>query len=219
MSTESSQQKEVKVNVFRETKWQWGISLAVSLLIAIMELAGPGVMTIFTDKSTEHPPSPVSPPASNPEELFLRGKNYREGNGGVIDFIKARENFEEAAKGGHTEAQFWLGWMITRQEGGPRNVTEARRWLRLSSDKGHDKAMVVLGELEEDAGNLYKALNLYKRAADFGNPHGMYHLSRFHLEGKVGKVDEVAATNWLKQAAVLGHEDSRALLRLWGESW
>jgi hypothetical protein len=59
---------------------------------------------------------------------------------------RARDLFAYAASYfADADAQYQLGRMLLEGEGGPRDVWQAARWLKLSADKGQYKAQALLG--------------------------------------------------------------------------
>lgn len=89
--------------------------------------------------------------AAHPGDIIAQmqlGHNLACGDQGFTrDLTEARLWFARAAEAGHTGARFELGLMYLKGEGGPRNVGDGRRWLRLAAGDGHDTAIHVL-ELE-----------------------------------------------------------------------
>ena len=75
---------------------------------------------------------------------------YNNGIGGVLspDHVRSRQIFAYAASYfGDPDAQYHLGMMLLRGQGGDVDVRQAGRWLRLSALKGHVDAQLSLGEL------------------------------------------------------------------------
>lgn len=66
----------------------------------------------------------------------------------AVDLPRARQFYFHAASFfGDARAQFELGRMTLRGEGGKANPRQAARWLKLSADKGHVGAQALLGYL------------------------------------------------------------------------
>ncbi|MCU0804587.1 MAG: SEL1-like repeat protein [Burkholderiales bacterium] len=70
-------------------------------------------------------------------------------------YADALPQLKAAAEAGSAEAQELLGWLYyegTRVDGGvPRDLAEARRWLRLAAESGRARAQEVYTALELDA--------------------------------------------------------------------
>src|SRR5690606_21863220 len=79
----------------------------------------------------------------------------------------AQEYFMRAAATyRHPGAQYELGVMLLKGEGVARNVTQAARWLQLSSEKGHVGAQVTLGNLLFQSGQTVRGLALMTTALE-----------------------------------------------------
>jgi uncharacterized protein len=66
----------------------------------------------------------------------------------AADPVQARQLFSQAASYyGEPHAQFELGRMLLRGEGGSADPRQAARWLQLAARKGHVKAQALLGYL------------------------------------------------------------------------
>jgi hypothetical protein len=62
------------------------------------------------------------------------------------DPSRARDLFAFAASYfGDADAQYQLGRMLLQGQGGPKDVWQAARWLKLSADKGQYQAQALLG--------------------------------------------------------------------------
>lgn len=83
----------------------------------------------------------------------------------------AQEYFMRAAATyRHPGAQFELGNMLLAGDGGERNVTQAARWLQLSSEKGHAGAQATLGNLLFQSGQTVRGLALMTTALEQAAP-------------------------------------------------
>lgn len=75
------------------------------------------------------------------DAAYNLGQAYKLGRGVPADLAQAQRFYEQAARGGHLEAQTSLGLMLF-QNG---NRAEALRWLKQSSDSGEPRAMLIYG--------------------------------------------------------------------------
>ncbi|MBB3763549.1 SPOR domain-containing protein [Sphingomicrobium lutaoense] len=75
------------------------------------------------------------------DAAFNMGQAYRLGRGVPTNFSRARHYFEIAGNKGHVDAQTNLGLILFNN--GDR--TGALRWLRLASEQGDPRAMLVYG--------------------------------------------------------------------------
>ena len=75
------------------------------------------------------------------DAAFNLGQAHKLGRGVPADLAEAQRWYEQAARGGHSEAQTSLGLLLF-QNG---NRTGAMRWIRAASDAGEPRAMLVMG--------------------------------------------------------------------------
>ena len=79
--------------------------------------------------------------AGDADAAFNLGQAYRLGRGVPVDLATAQVWLEQAALGGHMDAQTTLGLLLF--ESG--NRTGGLRWLRQAADQGEPRAMLVFG--------------------------------------------------------------------------
>jgi TPR repeat protein len=77
----------------------------------------------------------------NADAAFNLGQAYKLGRGVMVDLAQAQRFYEQAARGGHVEAQTSLGLLLF-QNG---NRSGALRWLGQAADAGEPRAMLVYG--------------------------------------------------------------------------
>ncbi len=75
-------------------------------------------------------------------------------------YLQAASNF------GDSDAQFELGKMLMKGEGGQSNPNQAARWFRLSAQKGHAGAQAMLGNLLFQAGKTVRGLAMMTAALE-----------------------------------------------------
>ncbi|MEM6382337.1 MAG: tetratricopeptide repeat protein [Pseudomonadota bacterium] len=127
--------------------------------LARMYAAGDGVteddvraFTYFSQIATAHADdSPDTPHARFVANAFVAlGSYYSSGIADVLaaDHYRSRQIYTYAASYfGDPDAQFRLGMMLLRGEGGTVDTRQAGRWLSLAARKGHLDAQLSLGEL------------------------------------------------------------------------
>ena len=82
----------------------------------------------------------------DPDLQVRIGHMYYMGNkDGIKNHVQARRYYQLAAAQGNAEAQATLGQMLSRGEGGPRDLVEARRMNTLAAAQGHAVAQTFLG--------------------------------------------------------------------------
>jgi len=86
------------------------------------------------------------------------------------DQPRAREFFIRAATNyGHPVAQFELGYMLLKGEGGPADPLQAARWFQLSARKGNAAAQAMLGHMLFQAGQKVRGLAMMTMAYERAN--------------------------------------------------
>jgi uncharacterized protein len=77
----------------------------------------------------------------------------------VANPVMARELYLQAAANfGDADAQYELGRMLLKGEGGDANAVQAARWLSLASKKGNANAEALLGNILFQAGKTVRGL-------------------------------------------------------------
>lgn len=77
--------------------------------------------------------------------------------------------------------------------------------LRKAVSAGHVKAMVMLAEILDYSEFNEDAVDLYRKAANLGDPGGMFGLGSMMATGEGTKRDPAGARIWIEKAAKLGH--------------
>jgi uncharacterized protein len=79
----------------------------------------------------------------DPDAQVLLGRMYLMGNGVLKDPDEANKLFEEAAKQGNADAQFFLGSPAVLRHA---NIPQGLKMLRLSAEQGNQDAQLLLGK-------------------------------------------------------------------------
>jgi TPR repeat protein len=88
-----------------------------------------------------------------------------------IDLTQARQlYFQAASTFGIPEAQFQLGRMMLRGEGGNVSVHQAKKWLNRARNKGHAGAMGLFGNILFQEGDTARGLAFMTAALDHCPP-------------------------------------------------
>jgi TPR repeat protein len=117
------------------------------------------------------------------------------------------ENFQDWLN--QIDAKDWLSQKIAAKmfvsgKGTTINYVKAKEYFEKSINNGSISSKILLGNLLSKDGNLKdeaKALELYKSAANLGNPHAMSATGAVYYEGAGVKVDYEEAKKWFWQAA------------------
>ena len=121
------------------------------------------------------------------------------------------------AERGDADAQFTLGAMYSRGQGGVvQDAATATHWFRLAADQGHEQAQLTLGVhyLTGDGGpqNPTEAVRLFRLAGEQGNVFAQNNLGvvyqgvpePFRTDKDV-PVDHAESVRWFRRAADQGH--------------
>lgn len=84
--------------------------------------------------------------ALDDEKVLQQARKYYTGVGYPRDYLKAYQLFLPIAKGGNPEACRFIGLMKLTGKGTTKNVSSARQWLSLASQKGDKVATRMLNE-------------------------------------------------------------------------
>jgi len=120
------------------------------------------------------------------------------------DFTTARTELTPLAEQGDAKAQFFLGIMHFRGEGGPQDQIEGEKWYRKAADQDLGAAQYVLGLMHENGlgalPDIEEAMKWYHRAADQGIGQAQYILGSNSYIGTGGPQNNVQALMWLELA-------------------
>ncbi len=109
--------------------------------------------------------------------------------------------------------QYEIGKKYFEGEEFPQDYSEALKWLTLSASQGFKDSQVLLGEIYYKGLDIEpdyrKAFFFYKLAAEQNSPEAAYILSLMYNEGKGISKNKEEYKNWLKTAALLGHEQAK----------
>lgn len=118
---------------------------------------------------------------SLPEHHFYLGKLYWDGKGVKTDKETAIQCFLKAANSGYREAMFHLAVGISRRY---FPVSAAKPWIVQCAALKHPESMIALGEMHLHGDCIEqstdKALEIFQKVAEAGNPVGLYHLGMAH---------------------------------------
>ncbi|RCK80635.1 MAG: hypothetical protein OZSIB_2948 [Candidatus Ozemobacter sibiricus] len=132
-------------------------------------------------------------------------------------------------KGDDAQAFFWysqgarrkdalccqaLGLLYKSGRGVPRDLEQARDWLRRAADLGRAEAWLHLGSLAAEGRfpDPQQARHCFQQGAEQGNQECQCRLAELLERGEGGPADAAAAAFWYRRAAEHGH--ARAQLRL-----
>lgn len=122
-----------------------------------------------------------------------------------------RELLEEQlaeARDGDTEAQYGVGIKYLNGQGVKQDRAEARRWLKLAADAGHEAAKDKLKRLQNQQASFETML----AKAKAGDTDAQCQVGLMYLKGKGVDQDGDQARNWIGKAARQGND--KAITRL-----
>ncbi len=129
---------------------------------------------------------------------------------GAGEFREAATLLRPLAVAGDREALFILARLYERGEGVEQDRTQARKYYRLASDKGHRRAGERLAQLEEqdEQGSAQDSvvLDWYLPAARDGDTDAMFNLGFMYETGWGVQEDEAQAIDWYRRAADIGND-------------
>jgi soluble lytic murein transglycosylase-like protein len=113
------------------------LALAVAPLAAATDLDAP-------DAVRSEPVLESQEKSSDPALLTRLAQRYEHAEGVSRDFFKANELYCRAAKAGHADAQFRLGWIYANGRGVPRDDGVAAILFVMAAEQGHEYARRLL---------------------------------------------------------------------------
>jgi len=126
---------------------------------------------------------------------YLKGQQYRLGNGVNIDLGKAAEHYQIAAEEGHVKSQRQLGALYYRGNNADPDYEKAWQWLKPAAAAGDDWAQWIVGvmylngegvEADEDLARTW-----LQKSSQQGNAEAVVALKG--LEGKTFELKDLSA--------------------------
>ena len=122
--------------------------------------------------------------------------------------VKTREWYEKAGVQGDANAQFNLGVMYEKGQGGRQDYTKAREWYEKAAAQGNADAQYNLGCMhlagQGACSDAAKARELFKKAAVQGDARAQYFLGTIYKKGWGVSRDEAKAKEWFDHARANG---------------
>lgn len=114
-------------------------------------------------------------------------ESYRAGQ-----YEKAFENFYNESIKGNTDAQYYLGCMLLKGEGVNKSIMRGFKWLSIAADKGHVKALNVVGVIYKNGFGTFKnqeeAKNFFQLSAEKNFNLGQFNLGVLLIENYREKI-------------------------------
>ena len=136
------------------------------------------------------------------------GVMYKNGHGVDVNYKKAIEWYEKAAKQGDANAQYNLGVMYHHGHGVDVNYKKAIEWYEKAAKQGYADAQYNLGLMYHHGQgvdvNYKKAIEWYEKAAEQGDAQAQYNLGIMYDHGQGVDVNYKKAIEWYEKAAEQG---------------
>ena len=149
----------------------------------------------------------LSADAKNADGIQAYAYCILNGVGGPQDVDAGIKLYKEAAKTKHAKALYNLGLIYLYGKFVPMNIDEAKVYLKQAVDLGYMPALIKYGKLldRNNEQERKEALDIFKRAADSGNPEAEYQLGVLYEQN--GEIDEAAA--YFKKSAEAGNSNGQ----------
>jgi len=128
------------------------------------------------------------------DAFYHLGLEYRNGNKGLPqDYEKAIELYSKAAELGSLRADYNLAVLYMKGQVTEQDMDKAIHHYEQAAIGGHEVARYILGMLEEEDGNLDRAMKHFVIAAKSGEERSLKKVGEGYKDGHVTK-DEYAST-------------------------
>lgn len=130
------------------------------------------------------------------------------------DFEEAVKWYRKAAEQGNDDAKTNLGWCYYCGFGVSENVQKAEELLLDAANEDNNLAMLRLGHIRTDEGNVPRAIDWYKKAAEHGRSYANVCIGEIYRNGNGVKQNYAKAYDYFKKAANDGEKDAQNYLGL-----
>ena len=117
-----------------------------------------------------------------------------------------------ATKENNAEAMYQLGRMHETGTGVDQNEAQAEQYYKSAAARGHEKALLKIGNLAFSGRDFEKAFTLFENAAKKGNYTAQYNLGLMYEKGNGVKKDPVKAFEYYKKSGEQGYEPAQYVL-------
>ena len=153
------------------------------------------------------------------EANYQLAQRYEYGRGVKKDLNTAIQLYYIAAKKGHCDSQFKLGYLL----GEAKAYTESAEWYLKAAEQGHSAAQYNLAHYYRNGNGVAedhkKAVKWFLKAAEQGDADAQFILGCYYVNTNgVFRRDYSIAAKWHRKAANQGHSGSQFLLGYFYES-
>jgi len=128
-------------------------------------------------------------------------------------FKVARAEYQALAEADDATAQYRMGDLLRKGQGGKKDLKRAVDWFRKAALGGNVSAQIRLGESYRTGQGVPKdvkiAVSWYRKAANAGSSWGQLRLGQMYRLGTGVKKDLGGAAKWLSKAAAQGNQRAR----------
>lgn len=145
---------------------------------------------------------------------------YRRGVGVERSIDNAKRWLLSAADNGHTEAQYWLGYILFFGKGVERDVEAGVGWYKKSATQGSIHAQVALGQIYNGwryrfyPSDPAQAIRWYTKAAEQGHLQSIFIVGCKNYFGIQQLINVSEGLSWFQKAAERGDDTAIAYLKM-----
>jgi TPR repeat protein len=118
-----------------------------------------------------------------PEDLYLLGYKYYNGESFKENHSKAFKMWKQAAERGHAAAQGCLANLYSNGDGISQNHKKAFKWYKKSAEQGFAKSQYNLGQFYLARKEYTEAFKWYKKSAEQGVVEAQNNLASMYYNG------------------------------------
>ena len=134
------------------------------------------------------------------------------------DYINALHEFYPLARGGNSQAQYYLGLIFAKGDGVPQDPILATKWLNKAATNGDADAQVAYADMLWSGiylkQNRKSAVVWYEAAADQGNQRAQFFMGQLFAEGNQVQKNMTRSFNYIRDAAKGGYAAAQHRLAL-----
>lgn len=130
------------------------------------------------------------------------------------NYTKALELYKKAAEQGEVKSLVMLAQLYYNGQGVAQDKEEALRYAQQAVRMGELSGLMVIGLVEEDKGEVEKALECYRKVAEIGFTPAFMRLAQMYYNGKGVEKDLAEAKKWAEKADLAGEAAAALLLGL-----
>jgi len=172
----------------------WGMRSILSFLLVMASLAQEPVDSLLARAT-----------AGDGSAQFELGMRYMTGDTVERDPQLALDWLRRAAESDHADALWHYGLLLVQHSQSDATRDEGRDWQRRAAESGHALALMNEGVLAFDAGDMDRARQHFRSAAESGDVEAQHGFATMLLDGELGAKETYEGMRWLRSAAAQGH--------------